>query len=45
MLIRKVCVEGDHDIEGGLGQFQKLAILFASPAGFLDCLAFVTTTG
>lgn len=45
LLIRKVCVKSDEGIEGGLCQFQKFAILFASPAGFLDGPAFVTTSG
>ena len=44
LLISKVCVQGDQNVKGSFRKFQEFAILFSSPARFLNGTTNVTVT-
>ena len=42
LLILKVCVQGDQNVKNSFRKFQEFAILFSSPARFLNGTTNVT---
>ena len=44
LLISKVCVQGDQNVKNSFRKFQEFAVLFSSPARFLNGTTNVTVT-
>jgi hypothetical protein len=44
LLISKICVQGDQNVKSSFRKFQEFAVLFSSPARFLNGTTNVTVT-